>query len=147
MAFFSLHITSNEQEFSYTFSYKFFEKKYEIGLIKLDGTLKIDDIAKQQTDASLPFITKIKNNNIYIKCDLVDASYVNEKILHSLYRIKVDDTLEDYIIDIEPRNINYNKMYTEQPKRIKFELVDIDGNLIKFKNINLFADIHFREKK
>lgn len=40
---FHLQLTSNEQTFKYTFPEEFLNKEYEIGLIKIDGVLEIED--------------------------------------------------------------------------------------------------------
>ena len=42
MVYFTLQLTSNEATFEYSFSQEFFDKKYEIGLVKLDGSLEIN---------------------------------------------------------------------------------------------------------
>lgn len=42
MTYFNLNLTSNESTFEYSFSQEFLDKRYEIGLVKLDGTLEIN---------------------------------------------------------------------------------------------------------
>ena len=43
MTFFTLQLTSNESTFEYSFPQEFLDKKYEIGLLKLDGKLEINN--------------------------------------------------------------------------------------------------------
>ena len=43
MVYFTLQLTSNESaNFEYSFPQEFLDKKYEIGLLKLDGNLEIN---------------------------------------------------------------------------------------------------------
>jgi hypothetical protein len=46
MVYFVLQLTSNESIFEYSFPEEFLDKKYEIGLVKLDGNLGINKINK-----------------------------------------------------------------------------------------------------
>ena len=43
MACFTLHLTFNETSFEYSFTQEFMDKNYEIGLLKIDGKLEIDN--------------------------------------------------------------------------------------------------------
>jgi hypothetical protein len=43
MVYFTLQLTSNESTFEYSFPQEFFDKKYEIALIKLDGNLEVNN--------------------------------------------------------------------------------------------------------
>ena len=43
MVYFTFQLTSNESTFEYSFPQEFLDKKYEIGLIKLDGNLKVNN--------------------------------------------------------------------------------------------------------
>lgn len=54
MTVFHLKSTSNEQTFKYTFPENFLNKEYEIGLIKLDGELEIENknVLKQTVNAT-----------------------------------------------------------------------------------------------
>jgi hypothetical protein len=40
MIYFTFQLTSNESTFEYSFPQEFLDKKYEIGLVKLDGNLE-----------------------------------------------------------------------------------------------------------
>jgi hypothetical protein len=65
MTLFHLQLTSNESTFKYTFPEEFLNKQYEIGLIKMDGVLEIENKndLKQTLNA-----TDINNNQINTLC-------------------------------------------------------------------------------
>jgi hypothetical protein len=66
MAFFNLQLCVNEVSFKYSFPQTFLDKKYEIGLLKLDGKLEIDNkIDINQTNNKFYYIVNgiDKNNN------------------------------------------------------------------------------------
>lgn len=46
MAYFTLHLTSNDSSFAYSFIQEFLDKEYELGLLKLDSKLVIDSKTK-----------------------------------------------------------------------------------------------------
>ena len=57
---FILHLISNEASFEYSFPQTFLDKKYEIGLLKLDGKLKIDNkINVNQTNNKFYYIVSV----------------------------------------------------------------------------------------
>jgi hypothetical protein len=43
MVYFTLKLSSNESTFEYSFSQEFLNKKYKIGLLKLDGNLEVNN--------------------------------------------------------------------------------------------------------
>ena len=60
MAYFTLHLTSNESTFEYSFTQEFLDKEYEIGLLKLDGKLEIDNkMYVNQTNNKFYYIYKM----------------------------------------------------------------------------------------
>ena len=70
MACFTLHLTSNESTFEYSFPQDFLDKKYEIGLLKLDGKLEIDNKINlnQNNNKFYYMVDRIdKNNNKFLK--------------------------------------------------------------------------------
>lgn len=50
MVYFTLQLNSNQPTFKYSFSQDFLDKKYELGLIKLDGSLKINNATFTMAD-------------------------------------------------------------------------------------------------
>jgi hypothetical protein len=241
MVYFTLQLTSTESTFEYSFPHEFLDKNYEIGLVKLDGTLKISkkininytndkfcylinefdqnnntvneekiinipngkydfneliiaingllkkdknffkarlkdnkaiiditksaysiDFSRQNTLANVfGFNNKIltfgKNvskdhfnskaiNYIFIWCNLIDDSYVNNRKINSIYRFRLNNdeiNKQNLLIGIESRQIIYHKV-TSRPNKIILKLVDINNNLIEFDNTNLFTYITIR---
>lgn len=43
MVYFNLNLASSESTFEYSFSREFLDKNYQMGLIKLDGRLEINE--------------------------------------------------------------------------------------------------------
>lgn len=79
--------------------------------------------------------------NIFIVCPSINDSYVNTKKISTIFRVfKADGE-----IDIEPSNIIYHKVIGRKLEKLKIELVDINNNLIEFKYINLYIDLHLKE--
>ena len=65
-----MHLTSNESTFEYSFPQDFLDKKYEIGLLKLDGKLEIDNKINlnQNNNKFYYMVDRIdKNNNKFLK--------------------------------------------------------------------------------
>ena len=79
-------------------------------------------------------------DSVFILCNLIDDSYMNNKKFNSVYRFRLDDDK----ISIEPRQIIYHKV-TNRPNKIILKLVDINNNLIEFDNINLFVELNMKE--
>jgi hypothetical protein len=242
MVYFTLQLASNESTFEYLFPQEFLDKNYGIGLIKLDGNLKINkkinisytnnkfyyivngvdqnnnpvkdekiidipngkyefnelittingllkkdmnffkanlkdgkviieitksaysiDFSKQNTLADVfGFNNKVLTHgkhvsensfnsktidNIFILCNLIDDSYVNNKKFNSIYRFRLDDNEinnQILLINIEPRQIIYHNL-ANRPNKIILKLVDINNNLIEFDNINLFVELDMKE--
>jgi hypothetical protein len=64
MVYFNLNLSSNESTFEYSFPREFLDKNYEIGLVKLDGTLEIN---KQMN-------VNYTNNKFYYSVNGVDQN-------------------------------------------------------------------------
>jgi hypothetical protein len=79
-------------------------------------------------------------DNVFIWCNLIDDSYVNNRKINSIYRFRLDDDK----ISIEPRQVIYHKV-TCRPNKIILRLVDINNNLIDAKNVNLFVELSLKE--
>jgi hypothetical protein len=79
-------------------------------------------------------------DNVFICCNLIDDSYINNKKMNSIYRFRLDDDK----ISIEPKQVIYHKVAC-RPNRIILRLVDINNNLIELDNINLFVELNLRE--
>lgn len=218
MTNFILQLTSNNQSYKYNFPQEFLDKKYEVGLIKIDGTVEMDNnfiminstnnqfiYQKEKIDENknpsldiqvvkIPhgkydppelfvkiytlvsrdtgfFKTKIykgkiiltidknykidftsrnsvgrvlgfKNkllesgenvaefsfreviyvDNIFLKCNLIDDTFVNEDVFNSICRISGSK------INNEPNQIVYHKV-TRTPREINLKLVDIKRKL------------------
>jgi hypothetical protein len=127
MVLFSLHLTSNCQSFEYEWSGDFLEKEYKIGLVKLEGDLKFNN----------------KTKNMYISCNIINDSYINEEWSNHIYRFFNSDYNEndEIAVNIEPENIIYHKVIT-RPCRLEIKLVDEKNNKIKFDNIDLYIDLN-----
>jgi hypothetical protein len=79
-------------------------------------------------------------NNVFIWCNLIDDSYINNKKMNSIHRFRPDDDK----ISIEPRQVVYHKV-VNRPNKIIFKLVDINSNLIDVSNANLFVELNLKE--
>ena len=79
-------------------------------------------------------------DNVFIWCNLIDDSYVNNKKMNSIYRFRLDDDK----ISIEPIQSIYHKV-TCRPNKIILRLVDINNNLIDVNTINLFVELNLKE--
>jgi hypothetical protein len=156
MVYFTLQLTSNESTFEYSFPQEFLDKKYEIGLVKLDGNLEMNNkININYTNNKFYYIVSgVDQNNskvltkgkhvsenkfnsktidyVFVWCNLIDDSYVNNRKLNSIYKFKFDNdeiNNQDLLISVEARQIIYHKVISRQNKII-LKLVDINNNLI-----------------
>ena len=143
MTVFILQLTSNDSTFEYSFSQDFLNKKYKIGLIKLDGYLEIKrkTNTNDQNNNDEKYNKSSSNNidNIFITCNLIEDCYVNKKMLNSIYIFRPNEEVE-----IEPKNIIYHEV-TNKPNKINLRLVDINNTLIDFKTINIFIELELKE--
>ena len=78
-------------------------------------------------------------DNVFIWCNLIDDSYVNNRKMNSIYRFRLDNK-----ISIEPKQLIYHKL-TCRPNKIILRLVDINNNLIDVNNVNLFVELSLKE--
>jgi hypothetical protein len=86
-------------------------------------------------------------DNVFIWCNLIDESYINNRKMNSIYRFRLDDNEinnQSLLIDIEPRQVIYHKV-TSRPNKIILKLVDINSNLIDVNNVNLFVELNLKE--
>jgi hypothetical protein len=237
-----LQLTSNESTSEYSFPQEFLDKKYEIGLARLDGNLEINkkininytnnkfyylvngldknnnpineentvdipngnyefnelimtingllkrdknffkasleggkliiditkgaysiDFSKENTLRSVfGFSNKVLTggkhvsenkfdsesiDNIFIWCNLIDDSYVNNKKMNSIYRFGLDNdeiSKQSLLVSIEPIQTIYHKVAC-RPNKIILKLVDINNNLIDINNMNLFVELNMKE--
>lgn len=128
MTVFNLHLNSNESNFDYIFPYEMQNKKYEIALVKLQGY-----IIQRKSDKNNNMI-----NNIFLKCNFIKDTYVNNKKINSICRFNPEKN-----IYIEPYNLIYHKINT--PNTINIQLVDITNSLIIFEKVNLFVELFMKE--
>jgi hypothetical protein len=161
MVYFNLNLTSSESIFEYSFSQEFLDKNYEIGLIKLDGILKINNkigtINKVDENNNVfsrdelirigKHISEYKYNlntidHIFVWYNLIDDSYINNKKISTIYKFKLDSKE----INVEPRQVIYRKV-SSRPNKIILRLVDSNNNLIEFDSINLFVELNMKELK
>lgn len=75
---------------------------------------------------------KINSNiadHVFICCNLIDESYVNNKKMNSIYRFRLDNEIskQSLLINIESRQVIYHKV-TCRPNKIVLRLVDINNN-------------------
>lgn len=80
-------------------------------------------------------------DNVFIWCNLIDDSYINNRKMNSIYKFRLNPQ-----ISIEPRQIIYHKL-ASRPNKIMLKLVDINNNLIEFDSINLFVELNMIEFK
>jgi hypothetical protein len=146
-------LTSSEFSFEYSFSREFLDKNYEIGLVKLDGILEINQVDKNNnafTKEELIIDKHISKNKytlktidqIFIRCNLIDDSYINNRKINSIYRFRLDNKE----INVESKQIIYHKV-TSKPDKIILSLVDANNNLIEFDSVNLFIELNMKELK
>lgn len=161
MVYFNSNLISSESTFEYSFSQEFLDKNYEIGLIKLDGILEFKNKIKRinQVDennnafSGNEFIKAGRHiseynynskaiDHIFIWCNLIDDSYINNKKTSTIYKFKLDSNE----INVEPRQIIYHKV-SSRPNKIILRLVDSNNNLIEFDSVNLFIELNMKELK
>jgi hypothetical protein len=129
------------------------EKSYEIGLVKLDGILEINNKIEtinevdKNNNAFSKHISDYKYNsniidNIFVWCNLIDDSYTNNKKTSTIYKFKLDNKE----INVEPRKVIYHKV-SSRPNKIALRLVDFNNNLIEFDSVNLFVELNMKELK
>jgi hypothetical protein len=88
-------------------------------------------------------------DNVFIWCNIIDDSYINNKKVNSIYKFRLDDdeiNQQNLLISKEPAHLIYHKV-TSRPNKITLKLVDINNNLIEFDRINLFVELHMKELK
>jgi hypothetical protein len=237
MVYFNLNLTSSESTFEYSFSQEFLDKNYEVGLVKLDGLIEINqkisincmnnkfyylisgtdpnnnpineekiitipngkydfnelisiingllktdksffkasledgkvaievtksaysiDFSKRNTISNIfgfdnKVLTKGKHvsdykynskaiDHIFVWCNLIDESYINNKKISTIYKFK----LNSKEINVEPKQIIYHKV-SSRPSKIILRLVDSNNNLIEFDSVNLFIELNMKELK
>jgi hypothetical protein len=121
--------------------------------MKLDGILEINEVDKNNnafTKEELIIDKHISKNKytlktidqIFIRCNLIDDSYINNRKINSIYRFRLDNKE----INAEPKQIIYHKV-SNKPDKIILSLVDANNNLIDFDSINLFVELNMKELK
>jgi hypothetical protein len=93
---------------------------------------KIIDIPNGKHISENKFNSKTLDN-VFIRCNLIDDSYVNNKKMNSIYRFRLDDDK----ISIEPKQVIHHKVIC-RPNKITLRLVDINNNLIDVKRCTKF---------
>jgi hypothetical protein len=93
MVYFNLNLTSSESTFEYSFPQEFLDKNYEIGLVKLNGILEINNkietinkfdknnnaFSKEEFTIIDKHVFEYNSNAIdyiFVWCNLIDDSYI-----------------------------------------------------------------------
>jgi hypothetical protein len=132
-----------------------------VGLVKLDGLLEFKnkkEIINKVDENNNAFsgnefirtgkhISENKYNlntigHIFVWCNLIDNSYINNKKISTIYKFKLDNKQ----INVEPSQIIYHKV-SSRPNKIILRLVDSNNNLIEFDSVNLFIELNMKELK
>jgi hypothetical protein len=151
MVYFILHLQSNESTFNYTFPERFLDKNYEIGLVKINGTLEVKNEIKHDENNNITEVNFIQTksdqykiektiDNIFLKCNLIEDSYINETKVNTIFRFEPD---EDGEVSEEPRKIIYHKTI-KPPKEIILKLVDKNNKTINFTNVDLWIEFNLK---
>ena len=162
MVYFNLNLTSSESTFEYSFPHEFLDKNYKIGVVKLDGILKINNKIKtinkfgENNNAFSGELTRIDKqvseykynskaiDNIFVWCNLISDFYVNDRKLNSIYRFRPD--FDESWVFIEPSQLVYHSVINITNK-ITIKLVDNNNELIHFDNCDLFIELSMKEVK
>lgn len=113
--------------------------EYEFTLYKVFGFEK--EVLEQSYNYTSKNAFQTISDDIFLKCNLIDDSYINESKMNILYRLK--NSVE--ILE-QPRQVIYHKTI-DKPNRIHLKLVDKNNNLINFKNIDLWIELDFKVLK
>ena len=127
------------------------KSKYEIDFTR-DGTIGplLGFVEKRKLKANVRYesddvVNIMKVNNIFVRCNIVDGSYLNGKLNHSLYSFypNVDP---GYKINICPTNwIFLPIVETNRITRIIVDLVDQNNKLIDFRGEELTVTLYLKK--
>jgi hypothetical protein len=136
--FFTAELNENEIKFV-------IKKGYKIDFMIFDSINNIfkfeEKILKAGTHSTKFYFEKTKIDQLYLKCNLIETTYINNNYSNILYRFQID---ADGDINEEPRQIIYHKV-DKKPNEIILKIVDSNNNLVYFSNINLFVDLVLTE--
>lgn len=127
MAAFYLHIKSPESIFEYDFPSSFIDKQYEIAVLKIDGEIELKNKQKN------------KNNKMFVSCNLIGDSYINNKQSNIICKI---NNCSNSIL-YEPYNLLYHKMIN-RANTIILKLVDENNQIIVCNHCDLYLELHFK---
>ena len=86
---------------------------------------------------------KYKYDNIFVWCNLISDSYVNNRKLNSIYRFRPD--FDESWVFIEPSQLVYHTVINISNK-VTIKLVD-NNELIHFDDCDLFIELSMKEVK
>lgn len=86
----------------------------------------------------------IKVNEIFIECDIITASYVNNKLGHTLHHFSPAVAPGYKIVEI-PSNLIYLPVNVKQISTVTLKIVDQDNNLINLRGEEITIRIHLRK--
>ena len=120
-----------------------------MALLKMDGKLrhtnKIDVDNQNNNIADKICERKLsKYDNIFLWCNLISDSYVNNRKLNSIYRFRPD--FDESWVFIEPSQLVYHTVINISNK-ITIKLVDNNNELINFNDCDLFIELIMKEIK
>lgn len=117
-----------------------FEKECSVGSLLGFSARKLAPNIPHTSD--LP-IKIIKVNAIGVECNIVSASYINNKKAHSIHHLSVKVPPGYKIVDT-PSEIIYLPVNVRQISSLIVELVDQDGELINFRGETITLRLHLK---
>lgn len=174
MTYFNLHLTSNVNIFKYSFFQSFLDKKYKIGLKKIEGTLEFNNITYTNNRFIYKKVKPILNNNAVIDdftmIDIPDGNYDLKELYDeinkglpkedkSFFKMKLNEENKviltinkDYKIDFRSPN-TLNNVLGFDAKTYNEGINTAPNTFLKhnYENIfltcNLIEDSYFNESK
>lgn len=110
-----------------------------IQAVKYDKNNNVISRVKFAEKSKDTFVVNKEINYIFLKCNLLEDSYINKNKTNSIYRFEFND---DEIIE-KSREIIYHKV-TKKPNEIILKLIDSNNNPINFTSIDLWVEFNLK---
>lgn len=173
MTYFNLFLDSNKKIFNYSFSQEFLERKYELGVIRINGNIHLFNINSTNNILDYNRIEEKENNhkiiadhinipqNNYTFVELKNMIYkkINEKEKVLFLNISLDEKSEKIILQIkknyqvlDSRNsilsfLGFNKKIINEGKHIANNEFKLNNNEFLFLKCNLIENCYINENK
>lgn len=121
----------------------YFNSPHTIG--KVLGFSKQSILPNTLAESDLP-VNINKVNSIRVECNLVNASYKNNELVHTIHEFSPDVSAGYKICEV-PHNIIYFPINTTIISKVNIKLLDQDGDVVDFRNEKITIRLHLRPQQ